>query len=72
MRLFWQRLNRSKAIEKSSAPALEIVRRVEITVEEDWISGVVRVPSGNTSDPPPDGEQRIVSYSKLPPPAEGK
>jgi hypothetical protein len=72
MRLFWQRLNRSKPVEELPVPSQQIVRRVEITVEEDWVSGVVRRPSDSTCESPPDGEQPIATYLELSPGTKSK
>ena len=71
MNWFWQRRTRHKAIEKVPPPSMEMIRRVEITVEEDWISGVIPRPAENPSEAAGDGEQRIDSRPKLPASTEG-
>jgi hypothetical protein len=50
---------------------MEMIRRVEITVEEDWISGVIPRPAKNPSEAAGDGERRIVPLHELPPSTEG-
>ena len=50
---------------------MEMIRRVEITVEEDWIAEVVQRPKANSGEAPADIEQRIVSRLELPPSTKG-
>jgi hypothetical protein len=61
MNWFWQKQTPPKAM----------VRRVEITVEEHWVSGVVPSAAANDGQAPPDREQRIVRSPELPPGTEG-
>lgn len=71
MKWFWQKRPTHKAIEGAPARAMEMIRRVEITVEEDWIAGVVQRPGANNGGAPADDEQRIVPRPELPPSTEG-
>ena len=71
MNWFWQRRTRHKAIEKVPPPSMEMIRRVEITVEEDWISGVVPRPAESSSEAPTMREHRIFPLPELPPSTEG-
>jgi len=70
MTWFWQRRTPRKAVKRVPPPAMEMIRRVEITVEEDWIAGVVQRPGAKSGGAPADGEQRIVPRPELPPPTE--
>jgi hypothetical protein len=70
MKFFLKRQSPPRATEKGLDQGPEMVRRVEITVEEEWVSGVVRRPTGSTSEAPPDGEQPIATYLELPPGTE--
>ena len=70
MNFFQKRQSPPRATEKGLDQGPEMVRRVEITVEEEWVSGVVRRPSGSTGEAPTDGEQPIATYRELPPGTE--
>ena len=71
MTWFWQRRKPRKAVERVPAPAMEMVRRVEFTVEEYWIAEVVQRPKANSGEATADIEQRIVSRLELPPSTKG-
>lgn len=71
MKWFWQKRPTHKAIEGAPARAMEMIRRVEITVEEDWISGVAPRPAENFSEAPTMREHRISPLPELPQSTEG-
>jgi hypothetical protein len=50
---------------------MEMIRRVEITVEQDWISGVAPRPAENFSEAPTMREHRISPLPELPQSTEG-
>jgi hypothetical protein len=41
-------------------PGLELVRRVEITVEEHWVSGVVPSPAASERQAPPESPKETM------------